>query len=83
MDEPGNYPIHVKVVDTRNESDMETTTVNITIEPLEVDAGGPYQGYENNSIQFNGQATGGRGNYTWHWIFGDGNTSNEKNPLYT
>ena len=81
-DEPGVYYIHARVEDSRNITKTTGTTVNITIEPLEADAGGPYNGYENLSIKFNGYAAGGRGNYTWQWDFGDGNTSSIKNPSH-
>jgi len=49
---------------------------------LIVDAGGPYIGYENRSIQFSGNVTGGIDPYHWYWKFGDGQTSGMQNPEY-
>jgi hypothetical protein len=52
-------------------------------EALEADANGPYYGVLNEPMQFNGDANGGYTPYSWEWDFGDGNTSNEQNPLHT
>jgi hypothetical protein len=52
-------------------------------EELIVDAYGPYYGLINEPVQYNGYATGGFAPYTWDWDFGDGNSSDEQNPLYT
>jgi hypothetical protein len=51
--------------------------------PLEVDAGGPYEVFEGESIQFQGSVTGGLEPYTFNWDFGDGHTSDEQNPEHT
>jgi len=50
--------------------------------PLEADAGGPYDGNVGEDIQFTGSATGGTPPYSWYWDFGDGNTSDEQNPVH-
>jgi len=50
--------------------------------PMEVDAYGPYQGYLNQPVQFDAYAAGGDPPYTYHWDFGDGNVSYEKNPVH-
>jgi hypothetical protein len=50
---------------------------------LKVDAHGPYEGEMGEEIEFTGNATGGTPPYTWHWDFGNGNSSNEQNPVYT
>jgi hypothetical protein len=34
-------------------------------------------------VDFTADATGGNGNYTYQWDFGDGNTSNTRNPSHT
>ena len=47
------------------------------------DAGGPYFGKVNTSLQFYGYAVNGFPPYSWHWDFGDANTSNEQNPIHT
>ena len=54
------------------------------IGPLEADANGPYYGLINQPVQFKGSASGGYSPYTsWHWSFGDGNSSDEQNPTHT
>jgi hypothetical protein len=50
---------------------------------LEVDAHGPYEGIAGEAIQFTGNLTGGTAPYMWHWNFGNGDSSDEQNPVYT
>ena len=50
--------------------------------PLIVNANGPYTGYYQMPIQFTGTIYGGIPPYTYHWDFGDGQTSNEQNPTH-
>jgi len=50
---------------------------------FKVDANGPYNGVENEPIQFTGEAWNGTEPYTWFWDFGDDQTSEEQNPLHT
>lgn len=54
----------------------------IEVEVFEADAGGPYTGIVNQTIEFNGSATGGVENYSWYWEFGDGTNSTEQNPQH-
>jgi hypothetical protein len=53
-----------------------------TGEDLICDAGGPYSGEVDETIQFTGFATGGTEPYTWSWDFGDGETSDVQNPTH-
>jgi PKD repeat protein len=46
------------------------------------DANGPYKGYKDVNISFNGSAFGGKTPYSWYWTFGDGNTSMQQNPKH-
>lgn len=55
---------------------------NEDIEFLDVDAGGPYMGYVNDPVEFSGYAEDETSSYEWYWDFGDGNSSEEKNPSY-
>jgi len=50
--------------------------------PLEADANGPYYGQINESIQFQGSAKGGYRPHSYHWDFGDGNASDEEDPIH-
>lgn len=50
--------------------------------PLIVDAGGPYSGYAGREVQFTGTIFGGIPPYTYHWDFGDDETSDEQNPTH-
>jgi len=51
--------------------------------PLKAEAYGPYEGLINTSIQFYCDGFGGALPYTYHWDFGDNQTSNEQNPKHT
>lgn len=50
--------------------------------PLEVDAGGPYQGIVGESVQFIGIVEGGVPPYVFEWDFGDNQTANEQSPTH-
>ncbi len=47
---------------------------------VESDANGPYYGFIDTPIYFLGYALYGYPPYSWHWDFGDGDTSDEQNP---
>ncbi|MFO7678049.1 MAG: PQQ-binding-like beta-propeller repeat protein [Thermoplasmatota archaeon] len=51
--------------------------------PVEAHANGPYTGYYQEPVTFNGVAYGGLPPYNYHWDFGDGNTSNEQKPSHS
>ena len=60
----------------------------IVVEPaqykdINVNAGGPYNGYANITIQFHGNATGGSPHYLLYWKFGNGETSGQQNPTHS
>lgn len=50
--------------------------------PLEVDAGGPYNGFVGETINFKGTVTGGVTPFVYHWDFGDNASSNEQSPSH-
>ena len=49
---------------------------------LEANANGPYFGIVNEPVQFTGSAYGGYSPFTYHWNFGDEETSEEQNPSH-
>jgi len=77
----GTYDVTLTVYDSEDDSASDTTTAVVRT-GLIADAGGPYFGYVNESIQFYGNATGGTPPYEWLWLFEDGNTSEEQNPVH-
>ncbi len=50
--------------------------------PLEVDAGGPYEGTVGDPISFAATVVGGVSPYDYLWDFGDGNTSTNQGPTH-
>jgi outer membrane protein assembly factor BamB len=50
---------------------------------LSADADGPHYGLIDIPVQFTGNGNGGYKPYTYHWDFGDGETSEEQNPTHT
>jgi outer membrane protein assembly factor BamB len=50
--------------------------------PLKAEANGPYNGYAFVPLEFTGTAEGGILPYIYHWDFGDGQTSDLKNPTH-
>jgi hypothetical protein len=74
-------------IDFWGESDTEfpTATMQLHIlgaEEFTCDAGGPYTGYVNETVQFLGDAIGGFYPYMWAWSFGDGDTADAQNPTH-
>jgi len=55
---------------------------SVGIIPLSADSYGPYDGFVSYNVTFRGDAFGGIPPYTWHWDFGDGNTSILRNPKH-
>ncbi|MCK4365059.1 MAG: DUF2341 domain-containing protein [Thermoplasmatales archaeon] len=78
----GIYACHIWAIDTSGNSATSLSVHFEIIEELVADADGPYDGYVYEKIQFEGYAVGGVPPYSWHWNFGDGNTSDEQNPIH-
>ena len=77
----GTYAVTLTVTDSNGNQSRDTTTITIVNqEPLVADAHGPYYCLTLQYVQFTGSATGGLLQYTWHWDFGNGITSDEQNP---
>jgi len=81
----GNYSIKVKARDIYYAEGGWSPSMTVTVLEIgpKADAGGPYVGFEDESIQFSGSATDGEEPYSWSWDFGDENgTSSQQNPTY-
>jgi PKD repeat protein len=64
-----------------NENEGENGAVADEVDGnLSADAAGNYTGSVGEIIEFSGSASGGVEPYNWSWNFGDGNTSDLKNP---
>ena len=81
----GKYSVHVKAEDPHGKQSEWSQVLEVTIEngTLIVNAGGPYEGLIEKTIQFNGEVTNGTEPYTWEWVFGDGTTAEIQNPIHT
>ena len=78
----GEYDVSLTVTDA-NESTASDETRSRIENDFEADAGGDYDGYVGDLIQFEGKAEKGVEPYSWYWDFGDGNTSTAQNPEYS
>lgn len=81
----GTYQLKAIATDNDNQS---TTSAIITIvvngvQPLTAKAGGPYSAQTNQSVSFNGSATGGTSPYSYSWNFGDGTTGTGATPAHS
>ena len=78
--------VHVKsslaLEDAKEATKVTIREVIKSLEEFVASADGPYTGYVYEKIQFKGYAVGGVPPYSWHWNFGDGNTSDEQNPIH-
>jgi len=82
-DGPGDYTIILTVHDAASDSDIDysSCTVYTSDTPIAY-ANGPYDGEVGEEIEFDGDVSGGTAPYTFYWEFGDGNTSDEQNPVH-
>jgi len=78
---PGNYTVTLLAEDDGIYSG-EDTTYALIAEEFIVTAIGPTMAGYNDPIDFIGSASGGFSPYTWHWDFGDGNSSTEQNTIH-
>jgi PKD repeat protein len=76
--------VHVHKAATGGENGDEGDNGNAVADEvdgnLSAEAGGNYSGTVGEIIEFSGSASGGVEPYNWSWNFGDGNTSDLKDP---
>ena len=84
VDTSGSDTCRLKVIVTTSSSSVSAiSTADFTIFGYSVDAHGPYQGSIGEMIQFTGSAENGAPPYSYQWDFGDGDISNEQNPIHS
>jgi PKD domain/FG-GAP-like repeat len=80
----GSEHCRVKVVVSTSQDTVSAVSVSdFTILGFNVDAHGPYFGNPGEAIQFTGSADSGNPPYEYHWVFGDGNTTDQQNPTHS
>ncbi len=83
--EEGKYEVLLEVTDAEGNVATDDTEAEIEDEEadeFECDAGGDYEAEIGETIQFYGRAEHGYEPYSWHWDFGDGNSSTDQNPTH-
>ena len=83
VDTGGSEYCRIKVIVTTSSSTSAISSSDFIIIGFNVDAHGPYFGTVDEPVQFTGSAENGTEPYSWHWGFGDGETSDEQNPAHT
>ena len=80
---PGTYQIFLMVNDGRTTT-QALTVATVTNRAPVANAGGPYTGFRNVPISFNGSASSDPDgdSLTYLWTFGDGGTSTDANPAH-
>ena len=83
VDAGGTENCRIKLIaTTSSESAIDISDSDFTIIGYTVDANGPYQGFISEPVQFTGSIENGAEPYEYYWDFGDGETSDEQNPLH-
>ena len=68
--------------DSGNNGPDGSSSTNPTFVSLTAEAGGPYTGVINTTVQFSGTASNGTTPYTYNWDFGDSNTGSGETPTH-
>ncbi|MBK8566889.1 MAG: PKD domain-containing protein [Saprospiraceae bacterium] len=76
---PADYTIQLVAANQFNCQDTFELTVSANLQPESAIGSLLYQGCEPDTIQFMDESTDAT---SWHWDFGDGNTSTEANPIH-
>jgi chitodextrinase len=85
--EEGKYEVLLQVTDAEgnvssDDAEAEIENEDEEADEFECDAGGDYEAEVGETIQFYGRAEHGYEPYSWHWDFGDGNSSTDQNPTH-
>ncbi len=84
VDAGGSDNCRIKVIaTTSSDSAFAVSSSDFSIIGFNVITHGPYHGAIGGPVQFTGSAENGTPPYEYHWIFGDGNASDEQNPTHT
>jgi len=75
--EAGTFIVTLTVVDNLGQSDSDIANAIITSGDT-----GDYSGEVGEEIEFEGDVYGGTAPYSWYWEFGEGNTSDEQDPVF-
>jgi PKD repeat protein len=80
----GTHSVRLRVTDSIGRRDWNTTTVEIVnLDPTAVFTYGPHGPMTFDVVDFTDSSTDPDGTIaSWHWDFGDGTTSDEKNPTH-
>ncbi len=83
----GTFTVTLTVTDSGGLFDTATTTASIAIAPLLpiADPNGPYSGFENEAVTFDGSRSSdpdGGAIRSWDWDFGDGGTGTGESPTH-
>ncbi len=81
----GTYIVVFTVTDSLGYTACNTTIATILNPDFGANANGPYTGFVNYPVYFDGSISGGVGNppYSYHWDFGDNTTSTSKTTSHT
>jgi len=84
VDASGSEHCRIKViVKTATDTSYSFSKSDFTIIGFNVYSNGPYFGEIGEPIQFTGYAENGTLPYDYYWDFGDGNSSEEQNPIHS
>jgi ELWxxDGT repeat protein len=80
----GTFTVTLTVSDGQGGSAQATSSATITNRAPTASAGGPYSGFRNTAIAFNGSGSSDPDGdpLTYSWDFGDGSTGTGANPTY-